>query len=423
MIPLGSQTFSKSHTQYPQGASPHFLTHGRGGRVWDADGNEYIDLVCGLLPVVLGYCDPEVDQAIRDQLERGISFSLATELEVDLAERLVDIIPCAEMVRFGKNGTDATSAAIRLARAATGRDHVIACGYHGWQDWYVGATTRNRGVPDVVGALTHRAPFGDMEALHALFRVHPDQIAAIMMEPMNAAEPAAGYLGEVKELAHANGALFIFDEVVTGFRYAPGGAQEHFGITPDLASFGKAMGNGMPISAIVGRADLMTLMEEIFFSSTFGGETLSLAASITVIDKMQREPVIDTLWQTGRALATRAGDVIAVHGLENIIRTVGKPCWTILEISDHKGARKEAINTLFLREMLGHGVLLNGSHNICYAHSDADIDATMDAYDKALATVAAELDRGGLEDRLDCPVLMPVFAVRPTPGTEQSKQK
>lgn len=416
VIPLGSQTFSKSHIQYPKSAAPMFITHGRGARVWDVDGNEYIDLVSALLPVILGYNDQDVDSAVRAQLNDGITFSLAAELETVLAERLIEIVPCAEMVRFGKNGTDATSATIRIARAATGRDHIAFSGYHGWQDWYVGATTRNKGVPSAVSDLSHVFPFGNMDALYELFRKHPGSIAAVIMEPANVAEPKPGYLDEVKEFVHKQNALLIFDEVITGFRLALGGAQEHFGVTPDLAAFGKAMGNGLPISAVLGRAEFMKEMEEIFFSSTFGGETLSLAASIAVIEKMQREPVIETLWQSGSAIAAGAEKKIHEAGLDDIITLNGMAPWKILAFGDHEKARKEAIKTLFVREMIKNGILLSASHNVSYAHTPAAIATVINAYGRALAVVADELATGKLEERLEGPAIEPVFTIRPLPA-------
>lgn len=411
VIPLGSQTFSKSKIQYPSTA-PMFLTHGLGGKVWDLDGNCYVDLVCGLLPVVLGYQDPDVDAAIRRQLSAGISFSLATELETQLAERLVELIPCAEAVRFGKNGTDATSAAIRLARAFTGRDHIVACGYHGWQDWYIGATARHKGVPDATRALTHMAPYNDLDATEALLQTHQGQVAAIILEPMNVVDPKPGYLQGLKDLAHRHGAVLVFDEVITGFRYALGGAQSLFGVTPDLAAFGKAMGNGMPISAVVGRADIMAEMNEVFISGTFGGEALSLAAAIAVIDKMRSEPVIEGLWRKGEALAGGARDIFAAHGLGEIISLNGKAPWMVLAVADHKTARKEAIKTLLQAEMIRNGVLLLASHNLCHAHDEADLGRVLFAYDKACAVIAEELATGQLEARLPYPVVEPIFKVR-----------
>jgi glutamate-1-semialdehyde aminotransferase len=398
--------------QYPEGHAPLFLTHGEGGRVWDVDGNEYVDLVCALMPVVLGYRDPDVDEAVRRQLTKGISFSLATTLEADLAERLVDLIPCAEMVRFGKNGTDATSATIRLARAYTGRDRVMVCGYHGWQDWYIGATARSKGVPERVRALTHMVPYNDLDAVATLFSRYKGEFAAIIIEPMNSAEPGPGFLQSLKDIAHENGALLVFDEVITGFRFALGGAQALFGVTPDIAAFGKALGNGMPISAVVGRAEIMAQMEEIFFSGTFGGEALSIAAAIAVLDKMRREPVIDTLWRTGTVLADGARERIRRHGLEGVIALNGKAPWTILAFTDQPNARKDAIRTLFLREMLAHGILMISGHDVCYAHNAADCERILRAYDEVLPIVTAEIATGALEERLGIPPIAPIFRVR-----------
>ncbi len=412
VIPVGSQTFSKSRQQFPPGAAPLFLTHGDGGRAYDVDGNEYVDLVSALLPNVLGYRDPDVDLAIRRQLTRGISFSLSTTLEIELTERLVKHIPCAEMARFGKNGTDATSAAVRLARAATKRDRLILLGYHGWQDWYIGATTRNLGVPAAVSALSHLAPYGDLEAIETLFKKHPGEFAAVMLEPMNTVEPPPGYLQGLKDLVHRHGALLIFDEIITGFRWSIGGAQALYNVTPDLACFGKAMGNGMPISAVVGHSEIMRLMEDIFYSATFGGETLSLAASIATIDKIERENVTNSLWATGAELMKQARARIASTGLADVVGLTGAAPWTILTYKDHAKASKEAIKTLFLREMIAAGVLINASHNVCFAHSSVDVGRVLAAYDHALLVLREALDRGDVERRLGNQVIRPVFSVR-----------
>ncbi len=412
VIPLGSQTFSKSRIQFPVPHAPMYLEKGRGGRVWDVDGNEYVDLICGLLPVSLGYRDPDVDKAIRGQMENGISFSLATELEIELAERLVDIIPFAEMVRFGKNGTDATSAAIRLARAFTGREHVIATGYHGWQDWYIGATTRHRGVPEAVRRLTHKLPYNDLNALKKCFASNKGQIAALIMEPVSSEEPLRGYLESVKALAHENGALLVFDEIITGFRVHIGGAQAHYGVTPDLAAFGKSMGNGMPIAAVVGRADIMSLMKDIFYSGTFGGETLSLAAAIAVIDKMKREPVIETISANGAAFAQTATQQIAAFGLTDYIQLKGLNHWKALAFKDHPKASGAAIKTRFIINMLREGVLVTGGHNACYAHTPEDVEAVGCAYGEAMAHIRKDLDAGTLDENLESPPIHPVFQVR-----------
>lgn len=412
VVPLAAQTFSKSRIQLPEGQTPMFVSHGDAGRVWDIDGNEYVDLINGLLANLLGYSDPDVNDVVEAQLRDGVSYSLATKLETELGERLCDIIPSAEMVRYGKNGSDATTGVVRIARHVTGRDHVIGCGYHGWQDWYIAGTPRSAGIPRAVRELIHLAPYNDIEAMDRLFREHKDNVACIIMEPMNAVWPKEGYLQEVKELAHKNGALLIFDEIVTGFRFAKGGAQELFGVTPDLSSFGKGMANGLPISAVVGRADYMKEMEEIFFSLTFGGEALSLAAAIAVVDKVCREPVVETIHATGTAIANGARDAIDEFGLSDVLALNGHPSWTILAVNDHPAARKEAIKTRFLREIIRSGVLLAASHNISYAHSDADISQVVSGYREACRITAEELNSGELEERLDVPVIEPVFKVR-----------
>jgi glutamate-1-semialdehyde 2,1-aminomutase len=412
-VPTASQTFSKSALQVPVPHAPLFLTHGLGGRVWDVDGNEYVDMMCGLLSVSIGYRDPRVDEAIRHQLNRGISFSLPSLLESELAEKIVDAVPAAEMVRFGKNGTDATSAAVRVSRAYTGRDRIIVCGYHGWQDWYIGSTARHKGVPGAVSSLTSPVPYNDLDAVRAVFDAHPGEIAAIVMEAATFDPPKPGYLEGVKALAHERGAVLVFDEIVTGFRFALGGAQEMLGVTPDLACIGKGLGNGMPISAVVGRADLMREMEDIFFSGTFGGEALSLAAGIAVIDMMRDEPVIERFWELGDRLGADIRTAIKRNGLTHCFDLKGWAPWTLTAIADADGARKEAIRTLFLREMMARGVLTLGSHNICYRHSDADIRHTAEVYDEVLGLVAAELATGSLEQRLGHPAIEPIFQVRP----------
>ena len=412
VVPLAAQTFSKSRIQLPEGQAPLFVTHGDAGRIWDVDGNEYVDLINGLLANLLGYNDPDVSEAVEAQLREGVSYSLATKLETELAERMCEMIPSAEMVRYGKNGSDATTGVVRIARHATGKEHVIGCGYHGWQDWYIGGTPRTAGIPKAVRELIHIAPYNDIDAMDRLFREYNDNIACVIMEPMNAVWPEEGYLQEVKELAHKHGALLVFDEIVTGFRFANGGAQELFGITPDLSSFGKGMANGLPISAVVGRADLMREMEEIFYSLTFGGEALSLTAAIAVLDKLRREPVVEKINATGTAMADGARAAIEEFGLSDIIALNGHPSWMVLAVSDHPSARKEAIKTRFMREIIRSGVLLTASHNISYAHSDADIAQVIAGYREACRITSQELNSGDLEARLDVPVVEPVFKVR-----------
>lgn len=411
-IPLGSQTFSKSKTQYPIGVSPFFIQRGRGSHVWDVDNNEYIDFINSLAAITLGYCDPDVDTAVRRQLDDGVIFSLPHPLEMEVAEQLVKLVPCAEMVRFGKNGSDATSGAIRVARAFTSRDHVAVCGYHGWQDWYIGTTARNRGVPQATRDLSHPWAYNDLESLDKLFRDYPDQIAAVILEPMNVVEPIPSFLESVKELTHKHGALLIFDETVTGFRYAIGGAQQHFGVTPDLATFGKGLANGYPVSAVAGRADVMKLMEEVFFSFTFGGETLSLAAALATMRKLVREPVTETLYRQGRKILVKLDSLIAEVGAADFLSVAGNPTWSFLLIKDAGTYSQWQIKTLFLQEMFARGILTIGTHNISYSHSDTDLEKLFAAYGEVIPLLTEAVRHKKLESLLRCEPLQPLFKVR-----------
>ena len=410
VVPLGAQTFSKSVTQYPHGVSPYFATRARGARLWDADGHEYLDFVNALASVTLGYCDPDVDAAVAAQLARGTIFTLSHGLEAEVAELICDLVPCAEMVRFGKNGSDATAGAVRIARAYTGRDHVLVCGYHGWQDWYIGATARSRGVPDAVRALTHAFPYDDLPAVERLLAAH--EVAAIVLEPMNVAEPAPGYLQGLRDLADRAGALLVFDETITGFRYANGGAQELFGVTPDLTTLGKGIANGMPLSAVCGRREPMMLMEEVFFSFTMGGETLSLAAAKAALTKLVREPVTATLRARGTRLTTGVADRIARHGAGDLLAISGDPSWSFLTIRDAPGATAFELKTLWLQEIFVRGILSLGTHNLSYAHTDSDVDALLAVYDAVFPTLVEAAANGDVRERLDCAVLEPLFKVR-----------
>ena len=410
-IPLGAQTFSKSRTQYPVGASPLFVTHSRGSRTWDVDGNEYVDLVSSLGAVVLGYGDEEINEAVVRQLDSGVTLSLSHPLEEQVAAQVVDLIPCAEMVRFAKNGTDATSAAIRLARAATGRDHVIACGYHGWQDWFIGSTTRNLGVPAATQALTHAVPYNDLAAVERVIAAHPDGIAALIMEPMTSTWPEPGFLEGVREVTQRHGIVLVFDEMLTGFRFAAGGAQEYFGVTPDLAAFGKGLANGFPLSAVVGRRDLMMLMQDIFFSGTFGGETLSLAAADVVLRRMATGEPTAALARIGAELM-EAVDAARSEASKSLLEFTGHPSWLFLKWSVGDARTLNEVKTLFLQEMLRRGVLVLGTHDVTTAFTADDVDLVAAAYAETLDVIVDGLERGDVADRLECQTLVPLFTLR-----------
>lgn len=412
VIPGAAQTFSKGRSQYVQGVAPIFLQRGRGCRVWDVDGNEYIDYVQGLLPNILGYAHPEVNAAYSAQLSEGHSFSLPHPLEVELAERLTRLIPCAEMVRFGKNGSDATAGAVRAARAFTGRERVACCGYHGWQDWFIGTTARHRGVPEAVRALTHPFAYNDLAGLEKILQAHPNEFAAIIMEPLNFAEPLPGYMAGVKELAHRHGALLIFDEICSGFHYGLGGAQKLLGVTPDLACFGKAMGNGFPISCIVGRADVMRMFDEIFVSFTFAGEVACMAAAMKVLDILEYTDALARMEANGRALKDGFNVLARLAGLGERLSCIGWPRWTLLRFRDAQGKDSFLERSLFSQEANKRGLLMLVSHNMTAAHDHISTEQTLEAYAAIFKTMANWLSDADPARHLQGPIIQPVFRVR-----------
>ena len=411
-IPLGAQTFSKSITQYPRGAAPLFIDRAEGSAAWDVDGNRYVDFNNALCAVTLGHCDPDVTEAVERELRRGTIFSLSSAIEIEVARLIAATVPCAEKVRFGKNGSDATSGAIRAARAFTGRERVAVCGYHGWQDWYIGSTLRNKGVPQCTRDLTHSFAYNDLASLDRLLGEHRGEFAAVILEPMNVAWPEDGFLQGVVALVAEHGAVSIFDETITGFRFSLGGAQELFGVTPDLACFGKGLANGYPLSAVAGRADIMREFEEIFFSFTMGGERLSLAAAAAAIAKTRDRGVPARLADQGQKIIDGLSGLIEDTGCRGFLSIVGHPSWSFLLIRDAETTDQWAIRTLFLQEMLQRGMLTLGTHNMSFAHSDDDVTQLLDAYGEVLPILAAAVAGGKVKDQLRCEPLKPLFRVR-----------
>ncbi len=412
-VPLATQTFSKSAMNFVKGASPLFLDRGKGCKVWDVDGNSYIDFILGLLPVLLGYRDEDVDRAIIAQLERGISFSLATDLEAEVSEQLVRLIPSAEMVRFGKNGSDATTAAIRLARAITGRDLIAICGYHGWHDWYIGTTTRDLGVPKAVRELSKTFDYNDAASLERVLIADPGKFAAIILEPAGVTEPKGTFLRDVRDLATRHGALLVFDEIITGFRAALGGAHAVYGITPDLSCFGKAMANGMPISAIVGLKRHMKVMEDIFFSGTFGGEALSLAAARATIAKSERLEVPERLALLGKRLMAAATETIDRCGLSAQIGIGGAAWWPRVVLKSGSPADKVVLTSLIRQEAAAHGLLMGAAFNLCLAHDDPQVfEQILARWQGTMVAVAEAVDSRDPASRLRGEAVQPVFKVR-----------
>jgi glutamate-1-semialdehyde 2,1-aminomutase len=410
-IPLGSQTFSKSRTQYPVGISPLFASKAKGCNLWDLDGNKYVDLVSSLASVTVGYCDKSINAAVKKQLKKGTIFSLPGILEAEVSELIVELVPSAEMVRFGKNGTDATTAAVRLARAYTGKDRVLVCGYHGWQDWYIGTTTRNKGIPFATSNLSSSFTYNNLDSFMTLLDKYSD-IACVVMEPFSSKMPEEGFLEKIREMTHHRGIVLIFDETVTGFRVAKGGAQELLGITPDLTTMGKGIANGYPLSAVAGRKEIMMEMENIFYSGTFGGELLSLAAAKSVLQMHQQEKITPKLFQVGDRLQKEITRAISENDLSDSLTLTGHPSWIFLNWSDFHGYTQFEIKTYFMQEMFEKGVLLLNTHNVTTSFQKKEINFVIDAYREVLLNLAKKISEGSLRSSLKVEPIKPLFSVR-----------
>ncbi len=405
LIPATTQTLAKGPGQHVRGIAPHYLQRGLGSHVWDVDGNEYIDYTMGVGPISLGYCYPRVDQAIKEQLQCGITFSLMHPLEVELADLLSSIIPNAEAVRYSKTGCDVTTAAIRLSRAFTGKNKILCCGYHGWHDWYIAVTDRNKGIPQEVTDLTYTFAYND---INSVINSIDGDTAAVILEPIVFEEPTGDFLHKLREICTENGIILIFDEMWTGFRMALGGAQEYFGVKADLATFSKAIANGMPLSILTGKADIMKLLEnDVFFFTTFGGEALSLAAAKATIEEMLEKDVITALHDKGTILKNGIKSIINEIGID-YVGINGYPFRTIVTF-DARAANPLIMKSYMQQELLKRGILWSGFHNISYSHTDGDISYTLKVYSEILPMLKENVETGNLEKNLLGQAIEPVF--------------
>lgn len=407
LIPAYTQTLAKGPTQWSFGVAPVFLQKGKGSHVWDVDGNEYIDYNMGIGPISLGYAYEKVDEAIKQQLDNGITFSLTHPLEVEFSELLRKVIPNTESVRISKTGCDVTSAAIRLARAFTGKEKVLCCGYHGWHDWYIAVTDRNRGIPETVKNLTFTFNYNDIESLENSI---DDDIACVILEPFVFEKPKDDFLKKVREVCDRHNILLIFDEMWTGFRIAPGGAQEFFDVKADLACFSKAIANGMPVSVLTGRKDVMSLLEkDVFFFTTFGGETLSLAAAIATVEEIVKKNVTAYLDEKG-GLLLDGYNKIAQENEMTFTKCLGFNCRSIITFDGEKsGCNPLEMKTLVQQEMIKRGILWGGFHNMCYSHSEEDIQYTLSAYREVLPILKQAVIENNVKGYLKGKALEPVF--------------
>lgn len=408
IIPSASQTYSKSYRYFCEGISPAFLSHGKGGHVWDVDGNEYVDFVLGLGAITLGYYNKEVNKAVIDQLKKGISFSQPTKLEITLAEKLIEIVPCAEMVKFVKNGSDATTAAIRLARAYTKREVVACCGYHGYHDWYVGSTSNDAGVPNAVKNLTKKFEYNNLNSLKKLLA--ENKVAAVILEPLQAQGPENNFLEKVKELTHKNGAVLIFDEVVSGVRVALGGAQEYYKVVPDLATFGKGMGNGLAISAVVGRRNIMKLIDEgAFISTAFGGETLALAGALATLNILEKPESLKHIHHLGELWIKEVQKLIAKKKLSEVVAIHGITPHCGVAFKDKGNLIKIDLLSVYQQKLIQQGILSVGVNNFCLEHTEEDVRKFISAVELAFDDVLKALKKDSVEGILKGKKIRPMF--------------
>jgi glutamate-1-semialdehyde 2,1-aminomutase len=400
LMPGGTQLFSRRAERFVPGVTPMYLSRASGVHVWDIDGNEYLDFCMGCGPVILGHAHPAVTAAVSEQLSRGNCLTVNHPLEVWLAEALIELVPCAEMVRFAKTGGETNAIALRIARGVTGRDKVAFCGYHGWHDWYLAANLTNsdtlnthllpdldtRGVPRALAGTTLPFEYNNLDSLRAVLEANRGEVAGIIMEACRSKAPDSGFLEGVRALADEHGALLIFDEIVTGFRIALGGAQEYFGVTPDLCTFAKALSNGIPLGAVCGRREFMEPAATMFISSTYFSDALGLAAGVTTLQVLRDEPVIEHLWQAGQRLMDGLRELAVKHALP--LEVHGYPPNHHLTFAVDDSDLKTIMTTVFLQEMTRRGMLVMMGNYMSYAHTDEDLDRYLQAADEAMAIVA-----------------------------------
>ncbi len=405
LIPAFTQTLAKGPGQYVNGVAPKYLKRGKNARVWDVDGNEYIDLNMAIGPLSIGYSIPEIDEAIKAQLQNGITFSLMHPLEVEVAELIRDVVPNAESVRYSKTGADVVSAAVRLARAYTKKNKVLCCGYHGWHDWYIAVTDRNAGIPQVIEDMSFTFNYNDIQSV--IDSIDED-VACIILEPFVFQEPKDNFLQELRRVCDEKKILLIFDEMWTGFRVALGGAQEYFGVNADLALFSKAVANGMPIGLLTGRQEIMNLLDkDVFFFTTFGGEALSLAATKATIEYMKENRVQEVIAQKGNRLKDGYNSIARELGI-NYTSCNGFACRTIITFDAAKGNVLE-MKSLVQQEMIKRGVLWGGFHNVCYSLTEAEIDYILDCYRDVLPILKKAVEEGKVKEMLRGEAVGPVF--------------
>ena len=411
-IPGGAHTYSKGDDQFPA-LSPAAIDYGRGARVWDLDGNEYLDCSMGLTSVSLGHAYAPVVERVKAELDRGVNFQRPSARELETADRFLSLVPQHDMIKFAKNGSTVTTAAVKLARARTGRTLVAFPGNHpfySYDDWFIGTTACRRGVPEEVSNLSVTFTGCDIGSLQALFDKHPGQIACVITEPERSSCTSGcrcggnpgEFLRRAIALTHAQGALFIVDEMITGFKSAWPGSMVKFGVTPDMATWGKGIANGFAFCALTGTKDVMELggirakgQEKVFLiSTTHGAETHAMAAAVATIDEFERHDVVTHNHETGAALIDACDRLILNHGLGDAVSVLPCPWMPTFVFRNAAGDVDGGMRTLAMQEMIRRGVLFQGIFIPCFSHTIDDVRRFADAFDETLRVYAQALTRG-----------------------------
>jgi glutamate-1-semialdehyde aminotransferase len=407
MLTINYQTYSKGMRYFTRDI---MLDHGKGSRVWDTEGNEYCDFTCALGPGLIGHNDARINTAIEKQLKKGISFSTPTQIEQDLCQKFTEIIPGCEACKLLKNGKDATTAAVKLARAYTGRDMILKSGYHGWDDWTIGIEPGAKGIPQAVKDLTVKFKYNDFEDIRKKIR-NIDNMACVIMEPVMESGPEETYLEYVKRLCHAHGIILIFDEIVTGARFALGGAAEYYGVTPDLTCIGKAYGGGCAISAVCGRSDIMHLIDtgKAFISTTFGGECLSIAATLATIDILEQPGTYEHIWSLGQIMLSGLQRQIDFYGLNDYISTIGLPPHCGLTFRDAGKLDYLDLLSVYEEKMLNAGIIVSDTGFISLSHSKDDVEYFVLSAGRAIESICKAIEQDSLDGVLFGRRINPVF--------------
>ncbi|MFH1006867.1 MAG: aminotransferase class III-fold pyridoxal phosphate-dependent enzyme [Candidatus Latescibacterota bacterium] len=421
LIAGGTQLISRRPSRMAYGVSPIYADHAKGSHFWDVDGNEYVDWVSGILAIILGYADEVVDNAVKEQIGKGVNFSINNELELELAEELIRTIPSAEMVRYAKGGGDACTVAVRIARGTTGRDKVLFCGYHGWHDWYLAANLLKdatldehlfpgidpTGVPKALAGTIFPFRYGDLDMLEQLLQSNKGEVACIIMEPLRSELPPEGYLEGVRALADRFGVVLIFDEVSCGFRIALGGAQEYLGITPDLTVIAKAMSNGYPMGAVVGKREVMEPASRMFISSTYWSDTIGMVAALTTIRELRRRGSTEHFAKAGRTIKQALGEAIRETGIPAHVSGLDCSPKFLFDIADPKLLQK--VSTLYVQEMSKRGIFCSSYFTLNMAHSADDIAQTVATSREVFGLICSALEKGNIEDFLEAELKTDTF--------------